>query len=187
MTLGAVKRIASCGALFLALAAIVLMLAPGEAIAQRPALTKNIDEPGRIPYQQFVSAKPAPSSACGLNFCTFVLPVVPAGKRLVVTDLYGTVSLQPTGRVHSLRLEVWDRSVIPWVLRNMYEVPQAPDAYYDVALTFQLERYSFQSKLTMYVDAGSVPQVAFWTGGANLHDDWPTEISVVGYLVDLTQ
>jgi hypothetical protein len=168
--------------------AVVLALTCGVAVAQtRPAIVKNVDEPGRIPYQQFVSATPGPASACGLNFCTWFFPNVPAGKRLVITDFFGTVSLQPTGRVHSLRLNVWDRTnPVNWVLKNSFEVPPNPSAYYDVALTFQLERYPFQAKPTMFVDAGLSISIDFWTGTALLNSDWPSQMTLVGYLVDLT-
>jgi hypothetical protein len=173
---------------FVAVAA-VLMLSAGTAAAQvRPAIVKNIDEPGRIPDQQLVSATPGVGSPCGLNYCSFNLPAIPAGKRLVVTDFYGTVSLLPNGKVHSLRLNAWDKSnPSSWVLKSMFEVPNNPDAYYDVALTYQLARYSFQSKPVMYVDAGQVLNIDFWTGSAYLNEDWPTVITVVGYLVDLNQ
>ena len=167
---------------------LLLAVTPTTVAAQtRPALIKDVDEPGRIPFQYIASAK-AGDAGCGTNFCSFVLPAIPAGKRLVVTDFYGTVSLQPGGSVHSLRLTAWDRTdPDDSVLMGMFEVPRNPDAYYDVALTFQLRRYSFQSKLVMYVDAGLVPSIDFWTGGADLHASWPSQIMVVGYLVNLTQ
>ena len=52
----------------------------------RPALVKNVDEPGRSPYQVL----PVSSTDCGtytyLNF-----PAVPSGKRLVITFASGVV------------------------------------------------------------------------------------------------
>jgi hypothetical protein len=170
------------------------MCLSGEAFAQdavvavipRPAIVKNVDEPGRIPYQQFFSATPG-TTGCGLNFCSYSFPAVPAGKRLVITDFYGIVSLLPTGKVHSLRLNIWDQSdPAHWVLRNTFEVPPNPFAYYSVALTSQLDRYPFQSKPVMFVDAGLIPSIDFWTGTANLNSGWPTVITVVGYLIDLS-
>ena len=172
------------------LAAVGLLLAvtPATVAAQtRPALIKDVDEAGRVPFQYIASAA-AGAASCGANFCNFYLPAIPAGKRLVITDFYGTVSLQPGGTVHSLRLNVWDMTDPgDWVLMGMYEVPHNPAAYYNVALTFELRRYSFQSKLVMYADAGFAPSIEFWTGGANLHASWPSQIMVVGYLVNLTQ
>ena len=172
------------------LAAVGLLLAvtPATVAAQtRPALIKDVDEAGRVPFQYIASAA-AGAASCGVNFCNFYLPAIPAGKRLVITDFYGTVSLQPGGTVHSLRLNVWDMTDPgDWVLMGMYEVPHNPAAYYNVALTFELRRYSFQSKLVMYADAGLAPSIEFWTGGADLHASWPSQIMVVGYLVNLTQ
>jgi len=169
---------------------LLLAVTPATVAAQtRPALVKDVDEPGRVPFQYIASAAPGPgASSCGVNFCNFELPAVPAGKRLVITDFYGTVSLRPGGTVHSLRLSVWDKTdPAGWVIMGMFEVPHNPDAYYNVALTFELRRYSFQSKLLMYVDAGFAPSIEFWTGGADLHASWPSQIMVVGYLVNLTQ
>ena len=75
----------SCSALVLTCAGL-LLCAP--ALAQRPALTENIDEPGRKPYQEgqasnCLSAGPI----CSVDFAT-----VPAGVRRVVTHLACTTS-----------------------------------------------------------------------------------------------
>jgi hypothetical protein len=56
-------------------------------IAQiRAALVQNVDEPGRNPYQetQFV--------ICAAQNCNFTFATVPAGKRLVLTHVNGTVN-----------------------------------------------------------------------------------------------
>ena len=54
------------------------------ALAQRPALTKSVDEPGRTPYFDVVEnfTPCSPSSSCGVVF-----KAVPAGYRLVVTHV----------------------------------------------------------------------------------------------------
>lgn len=178
----AMARGAPCSVLVVGL---VLTAAAAEAQV-RPAAVKNVDEPGRVPYQHVFSAVPGADTGCGLNFCTKDFPAVPAGKRLVVTDFYGTVSLKPAATVHSLRLRALDRTdpTHP-ALRAVFEVPNDPDAYYDVALTTGLRRYSFGAKVTMYVEATHVPALDFWTGGL-LNTEWPTEITLVGYLVDVT-
>ncbi len=163
----------------------VMLLGAPVAMAQlRPAAVKNVDEPGRVPYSQFFSALPGLSTGCGLNFCDFYPPAIPAGKRLVITDVFGTVSLQPGGTVHSLNLKVTDATYS--VVKNLFEVPHNPAAYYDVALAWDLRRYAFHSKVTMFVEAGDRAAMHFWTGGGNLNTDYPTTLTIVGYLVDLT-
>jgi len=59
------------------------------AHAQKPALTQNIDEKGRVPYQAGTNVN------CVLNhdgpqICAIGFPVVPAGYRLVITYVSAT-------------------------------------------------------------------------------------------------
>lgn len=72
------------------------------ALAQtRAALVQSIDEPGRNPYQETQS-----NVTCrGTTVCTFDFATVPAGKRLVLTNLSGYVDTGagalPNGFVNS--------------------------------------------------------------------------------------
>lgn len=50
----------------------------------RAALTQNVDEPARNPYQEAIFAVCTGSQFCNQNFSA-----VPAGKRLVVTNISG--------------------------------------------------------------------------------------------------
>jgi hypothetical protein len=73
---------------FAVLAMVVGVFSVGPAIAQavRAALVSNVDDPGRIPYHS--------SQLCGFSgsrFCVANFPVVPAGKRLVITHVSGFV------------------------------------------------------------------------------------------------
>ncbi len=166
-----------------ALAAVTLVAAPVALAQVRPAVVKNVDEPGRVPYVQFFSAIPGLATGCGVNFCDFYPPAIPAGKRLVVTDVYGTISLEPGATVHSLNVKVTDGTYA--VLKNLFEVPLNPAAYYDVALAYNLRRYAFSAKPTMFVEPGDKIAFHFWTGGS-LNTEYPTTLTIVGYLVDLT-
>jgi hypothetical protein len=54
--------------------------------ATEPALTRNVDDPGRIAYQS--------STACdvpGTTICNFIFPAVPKGHRLVVQHASGSL------------------------------------------------------------------------------------------------
>ena len=64
---------------------MVTLVAASVAHAQKPVLTKNIDEPGRTPY----FSQSGVGSNCG-GSCDFAFTAVPAGYRLVVT--YASVS-----------------------------------------------------------------------------------------------
>ncbi len=177
------KRLLALAACLVVVAAVV-SITRSDVVAQiRAALVKNVDEPGRVPYVQFFSAVPGLATGCGLNFCDFYPPVVPAGKRLVITDVYGVVNLQLDGTVHSLQLKATNSTFA--TTKNIFEVPHNPGAYYDVALAFNLRRYAFQSKVTMFVEPGDRAALHFWTGGL-LSNEYPTSLTIVGYLVDVT-
>lgn len=60
--------------------AALAMLAAAAAQAQKPVLTKSVDEPGRTPYFSESSL----GRDCQLS-CAFTFTPVPAGYRLVVT------------------------------------------------------------------------------------------------------
>jgi hypothetical protein len=59
--------------------------------AAEPALTRNVDDPGRIAYQS--------TAVCvlGGNFCTFDFPAVPKNRRLVVEHVSVSLVGNPTG------------------------------------------------------------------------------------------
>lgn len=73
---------------FVVLVAVVGVFTAGPAIAQavRAALVSNVDDPGRIPY--------AGQAICTFNGpgCAATLPLVPNGKRLVITHVSGRIS-----------------------------------------------------------------------------------------------
>lgn len=84
----------------LALAAAALCAPP--VLAQtRAAFVQSVDEPGRNPYQQSLSNV----SCRGTTICSFDFAVVPAGKRLVLTNISGYVDTAagtlPSGFVSS--------------------------------------------------------------------------------------
>jgi hypothetical protein len=67
------------------LAALAVVLIAGTAAAQvRPAYVKNVDEPGRAPYQQMVNFSLGFPTTCDLAMCVISFNAVPAGKRLIV-------------------------------------------------------------------------------------------------------
>lgn len=77
---------------------VVLSLAGSVAMAQRPALVKNSDEPGRIPYEAEAEFNGGGCATNCVNFAS-IGPVVlfdmnspvPAGKRLVIRHISGQV------------------------------------------------------------------------------------------------
>lgn len=71
----------------LAVAAACVLCVPPVLAQTRAALVQSIDEPGRNPYQETQS-----NTTCrGTTVCSFSFATVPAGKRLVLTNISGYV------------------------------------------------------------------------------------------------
>ena len=80
------------------LPAVVGSVVLSVAVAQRPALVKNTDEPGRTPYEVEVEFNGTACFTNCVNFGSFgpvvlfdVNSPVPAGKRLVIRHISGQV------------------------------------------------------------------------------------------------
>lgn len=71
----------------LAVAAACALCALPVLAQTRAALVQSIDEPGRNPYQETLSN----TSCRGTTVCSFNFATVPAGKRLVLTNISGYV------------------------------------------------------------------------------------------------
>ena len=166
------------GGLVLAVIIVVSLKAPAQV---RPAVVKNIDEPGRIPYQQHVAAAKA-SANCGGNFCDFLLPTVPAGKRLVITNFSGHLAFE--GTAVAGRIVLYLDSLTAG--SPEFEVPHNPGAYHKDPISIgNPNRMAFNEKVQLFVEAGQRPLIDLHTDG-RLVDDWKQVFIVTGYLVDLT-
>jgi len=81
----------------LASLAVIASFGAKPLLAQvRAALTQNVDEPGRAPYQSTVVFKQS-TGGCSVTACTIIFASVPAGKRLVATNLTGAVYVDTPG------------------------------------------------------------------------------------------
>jgi hypothetical protein len=68
----------------------------------KAAFVQNVNEPGLNPYQFYVSFKQGFTFPQGVGTCTgaqcdFVLPPVPTGKRLVITNITGNIFVDTPG------------------------------------------------------------------------------------------
>ena len=124
----------------------------------RAALVKNLDEKGRNPYQA--------DSSCTAVFpnvsCSALLPVVPAGKRLVIEYVNGEF-------VQS------DSFTASFAALNL-----APGVDYALPVFARFSGdYGVTSPVLIYVEAGQ--QARFTVSGT------VSQVHVTGYLVDLAQ
>jgi len=143
-----------------ALAAVFITLLSASAQAQKPALTKSIDEPGRAPYLSYV-VQPCQ----GAEICKIQFKAVPAGFRLAVT--YVSVVYVPSGADDNLI------SLGQSPSNSMYLFLPAP-------VSVGLNRMT-SSPITFYVEPGSAPEITVFNSAKGYYISG----SITGYLVAL--
>ena len=154
--------------------------------ATEPVLTSRVDEPARVPYQVQLSG--ASAISCGSQLSTVVcggrINGVPAGKRLVVQSVSGTLisNSSPTNGQILVATESNSASYfgVPSIstFPNIIAIPGQPpfaDGHSNVY---------FQSHLTFYVDGGMPAQVYISLSGATSGSN--AFITVTGYVIDCT-
>jgi hypothetical protein len=137
-----------------------------------PALTSSIDNPGRAPYQSFAPV------TCNGSICFSSYPVVPAGHRLVIQHVSGTLEFGgasitiPTTIL--VRVGYFNGSVQEFFSEFFASVQN------NVGLT------SFDQSVLGYIEAGASPevQVNLYGSPASLGPFSP--IALTGYLLDCT-
>lgn len=159
------------------LGAVVALATGAPAQAQtRAALVKNIDEPGRTPYQSVIEFNAG--DGCTSNICNFVsFTPVPAGKRLVVDHLSAMVGVTGGGRPAvtafstSLCTNCNNRALIAgWVDTGFTPVS---------GVNFWI----LDRPLTVYFEAGETPRLKMI---ATTNFSVVGNASLVGHLIDAT-
>jgi hypothetical protein len=143
------------------------------AIAQtRSALVKNVDEPGRVPYQHAVDFQ---GSECTTpSFCIVEFPVVPAGKRLVVENITIYVSVAGGGVPNLLAFGDF------YVTNQGNRYVIAPIFTPSVSIlgsTF----HALDRAVRVYYEPGETPKVKI---GASGSFSFTCNMSLHGYLID---
>jgi hypothetical protein len=139
---------------FLAVAVLAASLA-FDAVAQpKPALVKGIDDPGRDPYQQTLLID-VTLTTCGTNavVCEFPFPVVPTGKRLVITHASVLFELNTTASPYA-RLSLRAGGAILWL-----PVPQEQSPSSGI--------YIVSTPVTFYAEPGYTPLMFLESSGAS--------------------
>jgi len=165
LTLGAV----------LVVTAVIAVVSGDDVIAQvRAAWTKNVDEPGLVPFSLTFAVN---QNQCSCVNCCFVngAPVA-AGKRLVIKNVSGFVSLQAAANLGPISLDQVGGgnfvtiATIPAQFRNQWNGGNYP-------------AYEFNEEVLAYVDAGNMLRFGIYTGG-----EWGFqggEVTINGYVVSL--
>jgi hypothetical protein len=170
----------------LAAAGVVSSMIAEDAIAQiRAALVKNVDAPGRAPYQQMVTFAPGVFGAsCPGAFpwtaCVVTFPPVPPGKRLVVEHVTMMIhSFQPTF------LTIGNQSSSDDVVDPVFSFDVAviaPD-FASGGNTTAGPRWFIDRPIRVYFEAGDTPKLKVGSTGIG---GGSGKASLHGYLIDAT-
>src|SRR5262245_45700952 len=147
--------------------------------ATHPALTSSVDNPGRIPYQidHFVN-KNTDDCSTAQDHCSFLLPDVPAGKRLVVQHVATLVNGVDTATY--VRVLLQNIVVARSLLLSSFLVPLSPGRG-----TAQTSVAAGDQAVQFYLDGGanSGLVVSVSTDG-DLGPNPQILVGVSGYLLD---
>lgn len=152
------------GAVLAAMAALAHFGAKPLLAEIRAALVRNIDEPGRSPYQSAALNGAFTEGTCLVEFAP-----VPPNKRLVVEHLSGYVAV---GGATTLVLGRFRTNLAngPFVLFG--------------AASVGASQWAASQAMTVYVEPGGVPRLEF-TVTSNIRCTASGNLS--GHLIDLTQ
>ena len=149
------------------LVALVLAFVLGAplALAQpKPALVRDVDGPTRDPVQ-FRGLIPVCQTVF-ICFANYDALTVPAGKRLVITQVYVRINAQfpgPGGTRVTLTSSV-------------------PSAYVGfTVMSGSVTDFSQTQPLTYYVDAGANPRIEFFAN--DNRGNWDADVTLTGYWV----
>lgn len=158
-------------------------LAAPVAAQTRTLLVKSVDEPGRNPYQGFVSFDGARASGEGFfcqlppnpPVCNATYAAVPAGKRLVVETITGTITVVAPNFPGVVQLQTGN----PFT-----RLVTVPTFLMPGDLGSGQLQYGVSAQIKHYVEAGSFPTIqisAFFAPGSLVFG----QLSISGHLVDV--
>jgi hypothetical protein len=156
-----------------ALAAAIVPFAAIPAHAQKPALTENIDERGRVPYHSDSYCNPLGGNSCNLTFKS-----VPAGNRLVVTHASVRFFAQPPSNTSVGTCAILTGGT-PSPGESLYEEPLA--AANEGPLSSGQVFYVVSSPVTYYLEPLGTPSISVLNALSNFGVDG----SISGYLVSI--
>lgn len=173
------KRIVTGFAAALAIAAIASLFTARRIEAQysspvkvmnstaAPAVTSRMDDPGRIPYQSVNNS----SQCANNNYCYFSFGPVPAGHRLVITQVAGVNFFnQPSGTVS------FDVSLLG---PGSFQTGWLPAIHLST-----ISAYNYP--VTVYVDAGQTFRFAAEVFGTTFVGNLDQQATITGYMLDCT-
>jgi len=146
----------------------------------RAAVTKNIDEPARVPYQAQISCGGGiPQCDLLFGFAYFLLPGVPAHSRVVIEQVSLLVQTNGTVGIAQLGAAVPFEGSFPGIVGPVSFLP----------FTVTQSGYVINQPVRLYFDT-NIPTIGFGVSGGPTNGS-PFSLSmqgtVSGYVVDLNQ
>ena len=135
--------------------------------ASNPVISQDVDSPARSPYYKSVTCYSASSNQCAAQF-----PVVPANKRLVVQQFFGSVDT-PTS------LSVGEFVQGDSILIPILFTYQGPDPANN-------KIYVANQPILYYFEAGQAPSFSM-NAASGPFVFMSGSVTLTGYMVDLTQ
>ena len=159
-------------ALLVALSLAVCALFADSAQAQtRAALVQNVDEPGRTPYSELKSA-----NCFGSQLCRLLFSAVPAGKRLVLTNINGYTHVT-SGTLPDIAVVSWTATPTP----TQVSMTATRGATFSAGGT---RMYVNQTVLAFF-GPGDVPLAAFDLRDTSDTLAGNTQLQLTGYYISL--
>jgi hypothetical protein len=143
---------------------------PALAQAVRAAVVKNIDEPGRTPFEDAGISTTCDAKGLG---CTLDYAAVPANKRLVITYVTGQIvtkgNNQTIQSIHLTTARFGANTYFPALIQGFDQVT--------------LFRYwAVAQPILAFAEAGSTPEITVFGTGI-----YEADFKITGHLVDLNQ
>jgi hypothetical protein len=148
----------------------LIALASITAHAQKPALTQNIDEKGRVPYHSNAE------TACLSSQCVLYFAVVPTGYRLVITHASILYQGRPAPSIYPNFVVLEGGADSPGELAGYQEYLPTPTSGGN-------NFYTASSPVTYYVEAGGTPSLIVNGTASGTY----TDAHISGYLINLSQ
>ena len=147
----------------------------------KAALVENIDEPGRNPFhanRSFTSNLPSPGLECVNNNCTITYGAVPSGKRLVITNVTGSLFVDTPGSVVSVSL--YDSNSNDALASTL--IPASP-----AGTVYSSNIIGVNAAVLAYFDAGNEPTVVVSTTTSISQAGFvgTSQIALSGYYINL--
>ena len=141
-----------------------------------PLLIKNVEEPGRVPYQEEQGLSVLPS--CNVQICglTYTFATVPTGQRLVIKSVNVSLNMNTGGTFLSALLSGYLGGTI-----QQFSLP--PTLVY-LNKNVGTDYWVSQQQVELYVDAGYAPTVVLGMDGTH-GTSAQGSATLVGYFVTL--